>query len=104
MKDQHKKDVVYDYGSWLASGACRTELFALLLARKHTTPAIVSCGWCQIKYGSWLRILYLALTDRRAQVVKGGEAAFHDFAKRGDITLSWRWRDDLLRTRPHTDR
>ena len=66
---------MYDYGSWLASGACRTELFALLLARKHTTPAIVSCGWCQIKYGSWLRILYLALTDRRAQVVKGGEAA-----------------------------
>ena len=26
-----KKGVEYDYGSWLASGACRMELFALLL-------------------------------------------------------------------------
>lgn len=37
-----KKGVEYDYGSWLASGACRMELFALLLARNNSIPAIVS--------------------------------------------------------------
>ena len=43
---QHKKDVTYGYGSWLASGGCRMELLALLLARSISVPAIVSSGLC----------------------------------------------------------
>ena len=43
---QHKKDVTYDYGSWLASSGCRMELLALLLARSISVPAIVSSGLC----------------------------------------------------------
>ena len=43
VKDRdEKKDVEYDYGSWLASGDCRMELFALFLARNNSVPAIVS--------------------------------------------------------------
>ena len=41
-RDQKDVGVEYDYGSWLASAACRMELFALLLARKNSIPAIVS--------------------------------------------------------------
>ena len=32
-----------NYGTWLESGACRFELFALLLAQHYRIPAIVSC-------------------------------------------------------------
>jgi hypothetical protein len=42
VHSRDKRDAKYDYGSWLASGDCRMELFALLLARNNCIPAVVS--------------------------------------------------------------
>lgn len=45
VQSRDNEDIKYDYGSWLESGDCRLELFALLLARHHRVPAIVSTWW-----------------------------------------------------------
>lgn len=41
VKSKGRDDVVYDYGSWMQSSACRFELFALLLTRHDHPPPIV---------------------------------------------------------------
>ena len=42
VKNRHNPDVIYDFSSWLKDSACHVELSALLLARRHCIPAIVS--------------------------------------------------------------
>ena len=44
VQSRDDKGVMYDYGTWLKSGACRMELFALLLARSHIPAVVVQGG------------------------------------------------------------
>ena len=73
VRTKDKKELEYDYGSWLASGACRMELFALLLAGNNSIPAIVSAEFM-------LRNLL--------RIPRPGRCAFCNFSSR---TNAHRW-------------